>query len=73
MELIVITKEVEFVLVATVENYEYYYELQIDNGKFNGIVVKCFCDDETEPRKIESRAEKQPIVLAALEQGLIEI
>jgi hypothetical protein len=65
MELKLIENCIDYVIV---EKDYVQYELQIDDGKFNGTVVVI-----GEERVIQTRSEKQPIVLAALENGWIEI
>ena len=67
MELKLIENCIDYVIV---EKDDVKYELQIDKGKFNGTVIELGMFKE---RAIQTRSEKQPIVLAALEQGWIEI
>lgn len=67
MELELIINEIDYVVVSKDGRC---YELQIDKGKFNGTVMDV---TNEENRLIETRSEKQPIVLAALEAGWIEI
>ena len=67
MELKLIENCIDYVIV---EKGDVKYELQVDKGKFNGTVIELGMFKE---RVIQTRTEKQPIVLAALEKGWIEI